>query len=126
MKGMAIVLGLVLVGCGGGGMSAKDACEKLKAAGHGTACTEDKPGGLGGAASQKADLALEEPKGKSCQVLSFNKKEDLDATIKAFDAAATLAGPHRYSNASKLLFVQCNDGLSKEKGEALQKTLEGL
>lgn len=125
MKGIGIVLCVMLVGCGGG-MSAKDACEKLKAGGHGTACTEDKPGGLGAAATGKFDLALEEPKGKTCQVLSFKSKDDFDTTVKAFDGAAALAGPHRYGNPAKLIFVQCNDGLAAEKGASIKKTVESL
>jgi hypothetical protein len=102
-----------------GRMSAADACKALVSKGFGTGCKSDKPGGLGAAAWEAQGFDLAEPAGKSCQVLGFKKREDLDATIKAFDGAAALAGPHRYSNAGRLIFVQCNAGMPREAGEKL-------
>lgn len=120
-----IVLAVVVVGCSPG-MSAKDACEKLKSEGFGTECTKDEPGGLGKAAREKYDLALEEPKGKACQVLEFKTKGDLDAAVKAFEAASAIAGPHRYAAGKSLLFVQCNDKMPRELGDKLEKALADM
>lgn len=125
-----VLLCLTIASCGvvscGNAMSAKDACEKLTKAGFGSNCTKDEPGGVGAAAWENYAFDLTEPKGESCQVLSFKKREDYDATVKAFDAAAALAGPHRYGNPGKLIFVQCNEKMPRDKGAELEKTVSAL
>lgn len=139
-----VVAALALVGCGdskkSGGdggekeeskggddrMSAKDACETLAKAVGGSNCKEGKPGGLGAAAWAKYDFDLAEPKGKGCGVYEFKKSADYEATVKAYAGAATLAGPHRYGNAEKLVFVQCNSDMPRPDGEKLETAVKKL
>lgn len=123
-----ISLGIVLLmtGCQSKGMSAQAACESLTKAGFGSNCKADKPGGLASAAWEAYTFDLPDPKGKGCGVFSFRKAEDLDATEKAFQGAAALAGPHRYGSKSKLIFVQCNEGMPRDKGAELEKAVGKL
>lgn len=107
-------------------MSAKAACPKLSTSVGGGECKAEEPSGLGAAAWERQTFELVEPKGKTCQVMSFRKRADLDATVKAFDGAATLAGPHRYSSTTKLLFVQCNRGMPRDAGTKLERALGEL
>lgn len=102
------------------------ACKKLADAVKGSNCQKGSPAGIGAAAWERYDFDLVEPKGEKCQVLSFRKVEDLDATVKAFDGAAALAGPHRYANRDALLFVQCNEGMPRDLAGPLTAALEKL
>lgn len=124
--GKWFILGaFVLAGCGKS-VSAKEACEKFTGAGLGSGCQEEKPGGLGAAASQKYAYNLKEPTGKTCGVYSFKDQESYEATVKSFAAMAMLAGPHRYGNPKKLVFVQCNDGMPDAVGKELEKAVNSL
>lgn len=136
---IAILVVLALTACGDKGtkpadeksdekkpVDVKEACESLAKAVGGSGCKEDKPGGLGAAAWAKYAFDLEEPKGKTCQVLSFKKSADLEATEKAFDGQAALAGPHRYANKDALIYVQCNEGMPRPTGEKLEAALKKL
>lgn len=107
-------------------IDAKAVCDKLAAAGFGSGCKQTEPHGLASAAWLAYDLELVEPKGKTCGVFSFKRTTDFDATTKAFDKAAALAGPHRYGNAKALVFVQCNKGMERSKGEELEKVISSL
>ena len=120
-----IIVALFLVGCGSD-LDAKTACEKLTGQGLGASCTKDSPGGLGAAAWEKYDFEIPEPKGKKCQVLAHKSDADLEGTIKGFDAAAGLAGPHRYSNKAKRIFVQCNSDMPREAGEKIEAAVKAL
>lgn len=105
---------------------AKSICESLTSQGFGTNCKEDKPSGLGAAAWQNYVFDLPEPKGKTCQILTFKTDADYQATVKAFDGAATLAGPHRYGNAKARVFVQCNSGMPRDAGGKLEQAVLAL
>jgi hypothetical protein len=107
-------------------MSPNDACEPLAKSVGGTGCKEDKPGGLAAAATSNYVFDLADPRGRTCQILGFKSENDLDATVKAFDAAAALAGPHRYPNKKRLLFVQCNSDMPAADGKKIEAALAGL
>lgn len=125
MRSIVMLLGCVgMLGCGG--MSASDACESLTGQGFGSDCTKDEPGGIGAAAWEKYNFDLEEPKGKKCQVLSFKDAEGYDATVKAFGGAAALVGPHRYGNAKRRIFVQCNSDMPRDQGTKLEAAVSAL
>jgi hypothetical protein len=106
--------------------SAKAICEALTSKGFGTNCTEDKPGGLGAAAWERYAFDLPDPKGKTCQILTFKTDADFQATLKAFDGAAALAGPHRYGNAKARVFVQCNSDMPRDAGSKLEQAVAEL
>lgn len=59
-------------------------------------------------------------------MFQFDKSDGYDATEKAYGAAATLAGPHRYGNRNAQIFVQCNSGLSADHGAAVKKIVDAL
>lgn len=126
MRTILLVTVVGLSACGQKPGDAKAACETLAKEIGGSNCKEDQPAGLGAAAWSKYAFDLEEPKGKTCQVLAFKKAEDLEATAKAFDGAAMLAGPHRYSNKAALIYVQCNEGMPRPTGEKLEAALGKL
>lgn len=107
-------------------VSAENACKKLAKSVGGGECTKGQPGGLGAAAWENYGFELSEPKGKTCQVMSFKKAADLASTEKAYDGAAALAGPHRYGNKDALIFVQCNSGMPRPDGEKLEAALGKL
>jgi hypothetical protein len=101
-------------------------CQKLVEAGLAESCESDSPAGLGAAASGMAVAKLTKPAGERAQVLVFDSADAYEKTEKAFDDAAALAGPHRYGNASKRVFVQANEGLSKADGKKLRGIVEAL
>jgi len=108
------------------GPSAMQVCKKIVKAGVGENCKAKKPHGLGSAATDAVWFDLKSVPGKTGQVLKFRKAADLEATEKAFDAAAILAGPHRYSSKPALIFVQMNVGASKEDGAKAEELLNKL
>jgi hypothetical protein len=97
---------LLLAACGNHELSAATVCNQLAVEGVAKDCKADKPVGLGAAAIDRVTFTL--PHGKMGQVLRFKKASDLEATAKAFDAAAILAGPYRYTSKSALIYVQLN------------------
>ncbi len=117
---------VLLVGCGGGGVTAEAACKKIEAAGIAKGCKEVKPEGLNARAASKWDGELVAVPGKMVGAMSFTDDEGFQATTKAFEGAAMLAGPHRYGNAKARIFVQANSGLSLEEGKKLKALVEGL
>ena len=64
--------------------------------------------------------------GKTGQVLRFNDDAGYDATVKAFGAAAVLAGPHRYGKPGALVFVQLNAATPAEVGAKAKAVVDGL
>ena len=126
MKTAAAAICLLLAACSPSGPSALDVCQKLVDAKLAESCESDSPAGLGAAASQMAAAKLVAPAGKKAQVLVFDSADAYEKTVKAFEGAAMLAGPHRYGNASKRVFVQANDGMSKDDGEKLRAIVEAL
>ena len=107
-------------------MTPADACGPLAKAVGGDGCKETKPHGLSAAATSSYSFDLADPKGEMCGVFGFKSADDLDATEKAFTAAAALAGPHRFANKSRLLFVQCNSGMPAADGAKIEAALKAL
>lgn len=64
--------------------------------------------------------------GATAAVYSFATSEDYAATVNTFAGLAVLAGPHRYGNPGRLIFVQANDKAPLEYGRRLRATIEGL
>lgn len=64
--------------------------------------------------------------GKTGQVLRFAKSSDYEATVKAFDAAAVLAGRHRYGSSKALIFVQLNSEASSDVGAKAEGIVNAL
>ena len=64
--------------------------------------------------------------GKSCTILQFADSTAFDQVSAAFAGAAVLAGPHRYGNKDKLIFVQCNVGLDAAHGAKIKTIVDGL
>lgn len=123
-----IVIALLVVGALGCGKkpTAMAVCKQIEAAGVGTGCKEDKPGGLGAAASEKAVFDLPTVPGKGGAVYAFPNDDAFEATEKAFEGAAMLAGPHRYGSKKARIFVQMNEGADLEVGKKAKAVVEGL
>ncbi len=107
-------------------ISAKDACVALSKVALGQPCEEQQPTGLGAAAWQSFKFWVGPAPDGICQVMSFKKNADLEATVKTFDAMAVLAGPHRYANAEKLIFVQCNAKIDRKASGEIERELKFL
>lgn len=106
--------------------AAREICSKLEAAGLGRGCHEVKPEKLSARAAERYDFDLASLPGKGAAVMSFAKDDDYEATVKAYEAAAMFAGPHRYGSPRARIFVQANDGLSLEDGKKLKTFVESL
>lgn len=106
--------------------TAMDACRALEKAGVAANCREDKPGGLGAAAVENAQFDLPSVQGKTGQVMRFDREDAFTQTETAFMNAALLAGPHRYGNKKKMIFVQINEGLSLELGKSAKAAVDSL
>jgi hypothetical protein len=107
-------------------MPARDACEVLTKAGFGSGCKEDAPKMMTARASAVFVFKLAQPRGESCQVLSFKGSGDYDDTVEAFAKMSMLAGAHRYGNANRLIFVQCNKDMPLENGRELEAAIAKL
>lgn len=125
MRKILVTIAVVLLGCASK-PSASDVCAKIQAAGIGAKCHEGERKMLTSRAAHKVDFDLVHVAGKQGAVMSFEKAEDYDATVKAFEQAAMLAGPHRYGNAKALIFVQANDGLKADEGAKLKAIVDAL
>lgn len=126
MRRIALV-GVVVVALGCGKKpTAMEACTSIAATGEVASCAASSPAGLGAAAVAGAKADLPSVAGESCQVLQFDKAETYDRTVAAFEAAAMLAGPHRYGNKDRLIFVQCNSGLNATHGAAIKAAVDKL
>lgn len=101
-------------------------CKKIEAAGIGSNCREDKPGGLGAAAVERAELDLPSVPGKGGSVMRFDRESFYDSTVESYGNMAMLAGPHRYGSRKALIFVQVNEGLSLEDGKKLKAVVDAL
>lgn len=124
-KTMVLALTL-LAGCGGGGPTAEAVCKKIEAAGLATGCKETKPGGLGATSDSTWVADLPSVPGKTVQVMHLPSDDTFNQTTKGYEGAAVLAGPHRYGNAGKRIFVQANKDLSLEDGKKLKALVDGL
>jgi hypothetical protein len=106
--------------------SAMGACQKLQSEGVASGCREDKPGGPGAAATEEVVFDLPSLPGKTGQVMLFPTDEAYNAAVKAFEAAAFFAGPHRYGSAKTHIFVQMDPRASLEVGKKAKAVIEGL
>lgn len=106
--------------------TAKEAADKLAAAGILTNCKQAVPRALTARASEYWGCDLPSVPGKGASVLAFADDEAYEATVKAFEAAAMLAGAHRYGNAKVRIFVQMNEGASLETGQKTKAIVEAL
>jgi hypothetical protein len=120
-----VVVALFEFGCSKS-VTAMDVCRTLEKDGVAANCREDKPGGLGAAAIENAQFDLPSVPGKTGQVMRFDRSDAFEATETLFVKAAMLAGPHRYGNKQKMIFVQINQGLSLELGKAAKATVDKL
>ncbi len=123
---LVICAALVLVACGSKKPSAAEVCTALEKAGEVKSCVAGTPTGLGAGASAKSQGDLPTAAGKTCQVLQFASPESYDGAAKAFEAAAMLAGPHRYGNREKLVFVQCSSELAADHGSKIKAVVDAL
>lgn len=108
------------------GPSAMDVCKQIEATGVASNCRTDTPRGLGLAAKELVAFDLTNVSGKSGQVLKFADVDTYTKTVDAYDAAAMLAGPHRYGSKTARVFVQANSGLSGEDGMKIRGVVSAL
>ncbi|MDC3985790.1 hypothetical protein [Polyangium jinanense] len=106
--------------------TAKEAADKLVAAGVLANCTQEPPRGLNARASEYWKCELPSVPGEGAGVMTFADDDAYQTTIKAFDGAAVLAGPHRYGNARARVFVQMNQGASLEVGNKAKAIVDSL
>ena len=126
MRTVVVVLAAILVtGCAKK-PTAMAVCAQLVDAGIASGCKEEKPGGMGAAAIERATFDLPSVKGKTGQVLRFEKAEYYTNTVDGFQRAATFAGPHRYGSEKALIFVQMNDGASLDVGKKTKAIVDAL
>ena len=133
MKRAALVLALVAVGgVGCRTTTAMDVCIQFVHAGFATHCHEVKPEGLGASAVERVEFTLEPPykndEGGEAggSVLRYDSKDKFENVIKSYEEFRVLAGPHRYENRSKMIFVQMNSGASMDIGRKAKGIVEGL
>jgi hypothetical protein len=85
-----------------------------------------KPGGLGADAAEEVEFDLPSVPGHGGGVYRFDTEEAYDSTVKSFDDAKVLAGPHRYGNKKARIFTQFNDGASMDVGAKAKATVQAL
>jgi hypothetical protein len=105
--------------------TAASVCTKLEAAGVAKNCRPEVPKVINARASEEAVFDLPAPAGKTGHVLAFAKAEDYAATVKAYEAAALLAGSHRYGSEKALIFVQLNSDASSTACEKPMRACAG-
>ena len=103
-----------------------DVCQQLVAAGVAANCKPATPNGLGARAREEVAFDLPSVPGHGGGVYVFDKAEDYAATVKAFEGAATLAGPWRFGNEKARIFVQLNEGAKPDVGAKARAVVEGL
>lgn len=64
--------------------------------------------------------------GETGQAMRSEKTSGYDATVKAFDAMAALAGRHRCGSEKALIFVQLNSKASADVGTKTKAVVDGL
>lgn len=101
-------------------------CRTLEQAGIAQGCERTLPGGISARARLRYDFDLVSVPGKGGSVLSFETADDYEATVSAYAEVAVLAGPHRYGNRDRLVFVQLNEGAPLDVGDRVRSIVEGL
>ena len=125
MKAILAVFVLGLAACSKP-PSAMEACHKLEAAAVASNCRMGKPGGLGADAAEEVEFDLSSVPGHGGGVYRFDNDEAYDSTVKSFDEAKVVAGPHRYGNKKARIFTQFNDGASMDVGAKAKVTILAL
>ena len=106
--------------------TASEVCKKLESAGVAKGCKQTVPSAMNARAKEEYVFDLIAPKGKTGHVLGFEKTDDYDATVKAYEAMAILAGSHRYGSAKARIFVQLNSEASLDTGKKAKAVVDGL
>ncbi len=122
---LAAAAAVVVGGCSSK-PTAMSVCQKIEASGVGAKCHEEKPGGLGAAAVERAEFELPSVPGKGGSVLRFDREEFYTTTEDSYGKLAMVAGPHRYGSKKALVFVQMNEGLSLADGKKVKAIVDGL
>lgn len=122
---LLVALPVVVVACSKPPSSA-DVCQKLVAAGVASNCHADTPIGLGARANEETAFDLTSVPGHGGAVFAFEKADDFESTVKAFEGASVLAGPWRFGNAKARIFVQMNDGAKPDVGQKAKAVVDGL
>lgn len=89
-------------------------------------CKQSVPSAMNARAKEEYVFDLVAPKGKTGHVLAFEKADDYDATVKAYEAMAMLAGSHRYGSEKARIFVQLNSEASLDTGKKAKAVVDGL
>lgn len=101
-------------------------CAQIEDAGIGKNCAPGTAGGLAVAATETYDFDLPSVPGESGTVMIFDNADLYQKTVKSYDDAAFLAGPHRYGSENALIFVQINEGLSSSDGQKVKDIVDSL
>lgn len=101
-------------------------CSQIEDAGIGKNCAPGNPTGLAVAATEKYDFDLPSVPGEGGTVMIFDNADQYRKTVKSYDDAAFLAGPHRYGSENALIFVQINEGLSSSDGQKVKDIVDSL
>lgn len=106
--------------------AAQRVCVQIEKAGVGTNCVRGEATGLQLAATAVYDFDLPSVPGEGGAVMAFDDAALYRKTVQSYEAAAALAGPHRYGSEPALIFVQINEGLSSSDGRKVQQIVESF
>jgi len=127
MKTIVLLMFAVTATAGCGAKpTASEVCAKLVTVGVAQGCKQNVPTAMNARAKEEYVFDLVAPKGKTGHVLAFEKAEDYDATVKAYEAMAMLAGSHRYGSAKAQIFVQLNSEASLDTGKKARAVVDEL
>jgi len=59
-------------------------------------------------------------------IFAFEKADDFESTVKAFEGAAAVAGPWRFGNGKARIFVEMNFGAPPGVGQKAKAVVDGL
>jgi hypothetical protein len=107
-------------------ITALQVCQKLQEAGVAANCRAGKPSGLGANATEAADFDLPSVPGHGGLVLRCDTVQAYEGTVRGYDDAKVLAGPHRYGNADRKVFVQFNESATMDVGAKARAVVQGL
>jgi hypothetical protein len=114
------VFTLLAVGCTK--PSAMSVCEKIV----GANCRKVESAGLNTASNDAVMFDLNGIQDKTGQVMTFTTVEAYDKTVENHKKFAALAGPHRYGNRERLVFVQINREMSDTNGKKVKAVIDEL
>lgn len=126
-----IFLCAICLACGMGNIdhvihppTAQSVCADLVTAGIAVNCHRITPGGASARARERYDFDLVSVPGHGGAVMSFDTDEDYDWTVDFYARTAVFAGPHRYGNRARRIFVQMNEGAPFDVGDATRRIIE--